>query len=86
MSNGEIMQVLYMTIFTAIKLGGPLLLLSMLIGVTVSIFQAASQINEQTLTFVPKVVIILLVGLSASSWMMATSQDYFYAILELMNY
>lgn len=85
MTNGEVIQVLYQTIITAVKLGGPILILSMAIGVLIAILQAASQLSEQTLTFVPKVSIILLVCMAGSSWMLTTAQDFFYAIFKLME-
>jgi flagellar biosynthetic protein FliQ len=50
-------------------LAAPLLLVSLLVGVLVSIFQAATQINEATLTFIPKVLGISLVLLFLGSWM-----------------
>ena len=48
----------------------PMLLLGMLVGVIMSIFQAATQIHEQTLTFVPKLIVIALIFLVSGSWMM----------------
>lgn len=85
MTTGEIIQILYRTAITAVKLGGPPLILSMTIGVLISIIQAATQIQEQTLTFVPKVCVILTVLLSGSSWMLASVQDFFYEIFSLMQ-
>ncbi|MFI3173896.1 MAG: flagellar biosynthesis protein FliQ [Bacillota bacterium] len=84
MSQGEIMDIMYSGVMVAIKLGGPLLLLSMAVGVTVSIIQAATQIHEQTLTFVPKVACITAICIISGSWMAATMTDYTYRIFDII--
>ena len=53
-------------------LAGPLLLSALFIGLIISIFQAATQINEQTLSFIPKLVGIFLVLILAGPWMLQT--------------
>ena len=68
----------------AIKLGAPMLLLSMLVGVVVAIFQAATQIHEQTLTFVPKVLVIALMLIVLGSWMMTMMSDLINHVFSLM--
>ncbi len=60
----------------AIKLSAPMLLLCMAIGVVVAIFQAVTQIHEQTLGFVLKLVIIIVVLLIGGTWMLTTLQEY----------
>jgi len=57
-------------------LSGPLLIASLVVGLLVSIFQAATQIQEQTLTFVPKLVAILFTLLILGSWMLNTMLSY----------
>jgi len=57
-------------------LSGPLLIASLVVGLLVSIFQAATQIQEQTLTFVPKLVAILFTMLILGSWMLNTMLSY----------
>ncbi|SEF47917.1 flagellar biosynthetic protein FliQ [Caloramator fervidus] len=54
----------------ALMIAAPVLIASMAIGLLVSIFQAATQIQEQTLTFVPKVITVILVFLLMGSWML----------------
>ena len=68
-----------------IKVGGPMLLLSMLAGVLVAVFQAVTQIHEQTIAFILKVVIIGGVLLFAGGWMLMTLQDYTMEIFDLMT-
>ena len=60
----------------AIKLGGPMLVLSMLVGVVVAIFQAVTQIHEQTIGFILKVVVIVSVLLLGGGWMLESLQEY----------
>ncbi len=56
----------------AMKIGMPLLLVGLVIGLVVSVFQAVTQIQEQTLTFVPKVVAVAVIMLMAGPWMLNT--------------
>lgn len=60
----------------AIKLSAPMLVLSMLIGVVVALFQAVTQIHEQTIGFILKLVVIIGVLLIGGGWMMETLLDY----------
>ncbi len=57
-------------------LAGPVLLVGMAVGLFISLFQAVTQIQEMTLTFVPKIVAVMLTVLFLSSWMIATMVDY----------
>ena len=68
-----------------IKVGGPMLLLSMAAGVLVAIFQAVTQIHEQTIGFILKVTIIVGVLLFAGGWMLTTLQEYARSIFDLMT-
>lgn len=67
-----------------IKLGGPMLILSMLVGVVVAIFQAVTQIHEQTIGFILKVVVIVTVLLMGGGWMLETLQEYTREIFALI--
>jgi len=53
---------------TILMCAAPMLIVAMIVGLLVSIFQAATQINEQTLTFVPKIVAVFLTMLIFGSW------------------
>ena len=53
-----------------------MLIASMAVGVLVAIFQAATQIHEQTLSFIPKLLLIIAFLLLAGSWMLNTMQDF----------
>jgi len=63
-------------------LAGPLLLTALAIGLIVSIFQAATQINEQTLSFIPKLMGIFIVLIVAGPWMLQMMVDYIRRLFE----
>ena len=65
----------------AIKLTAPILLPSLAIGLIIAMFQAATQINESTLTFVPKLIVIGLVLLMIGPWMLQLFLDYFQGLI-----
>jgi flagellar biosynthetic protein FliQ len=65
----------------AVKLTAPVLLPSLAVGLIIAMFQAATQINESTLTFVPKLIIIGLVLLIMGPWMLQMFLDYFQALI-----
>lgn len=68
----------------AIKLGGPMLILSMVVGVIVAIFQAVTQIHEQTISFILKLVVVVVVCLVSGGWMMETLVEYTRELFTLM--
>ena len=65
------------TVLVALKLMGPILLSSLAIGLLVSMFQAATSIQEQTLTFIPKLAVIIVVLMIAGPSMLQMLIDYF---------
>ncbi len=65
------------TVLVAVKLIAPILLSSLAIGLLVAMFQAATQINEQTLTFIPKLAMVIIVLMIAGPWMLQVIVDYF---------
>ena len=78
------MEVLQAAMVTALKVSAPILLISMAVGLVISIVQAATQIHEQTLTFVPKLVTIAVVLVLLCSWMMQTMNDFTRYIFDLI--
>lgn len=85
MDTGMITDVMRDAVGVVIKLGGPMLVLSMFAGVVVAIFQAVTQIHEQTIGFILKVVIIVGVLLLAGGWMLTTLQEYTREVFDLMT-
>lgn len=63
-------------LYMLIIVSAPLLITSLLVGLLVSILQAATQINEMTLTFIPKLLAMFLVLVLAGPWMLNTLVDY----------
>lgn len=59
-----------------ILVGGPMLLAGLVIGLLISVFQAATQINEATLSFIPKLLVTFLVAVLAGPWMLSILMDY----------
>ena len=76
MDTTAVSDVLRDALSVAIKLGAPILLLCMAVGVVVAVFQAVTQIHEQTLAFILKLLIIIIVLLIGGSWMLQTLQEY----------
>ena len=70
MDEAFVMTLAQKTIEISLLLAGPILLLSLLIGSLVSLVQAATQINETTLTFIPKLIGVIAIMLLLGSWML----------------
>ena len=76
MSEDLVMSIGADALRTTIYLAGPLLVTAMMIGIVVSVLQAVTQINESTLTFIPKVVGIILVLVVMAPWMVEVMSNY----------
>ncbi len=63
-------------IYTVMMISGPLLLLALVVGLIISIFQATTQIQEQTLAFVPKIVAVLIGVVFFGPWMLSQMLSY----------
>lgn len=70
MTVDEVVMVANQALYTIIKVSAPVLLISMAVGLIISIFQTVTSIQEQTLTFVPKVLAIFLVIMLTGHWML----------------
>jgi len=84
MGIGEITALMRGGILTTLLLAAPLLLTALVVGLIVSILQATTSIQEQTLTFVPKIVAILLVLALLGGWMLASLGDYTIQLFRLI--
>ncbi|MBT3983767.1 MAG: flagellar biosynthesis protein FliQ [Bacteriovoracaceae bacterium] len=76
MENDFIVDLASGAIKVAVMLAAPMLLGALVIGILVSIFQAVTQINEQTLSFIPKILVIMGILVLGSPWMLDTLTDY----------
>ena len=70
MTEGTVLTLAQNTVMVTLILAGPVLLVSLIVGSLISLFQAATQINEVTLTFVPKLVAVGLIMAVLGSWML----------------
>jgi len=84
MTESIVLSVMKDAIQTAIIVSAPILLVATVVGLIISIFQATTQIQEQTLTFVPKLLVVALVGLLMGSWMLHSIVDFTTRIFELI--
>lgn len=85
MTANELSDILQEGIIVVLKVGGPLLILSMVIGIIISILQAVTQINEQTLSFAFKLTVIVGYCFMNGEWMMRTLVEYTQKIFLLMH-
>ena len=76
MSVNDVTTIAEQAIFTIIKCAAPMLLVSLVVGLCVSIFQTVTSIQEQTLTFVPKVLAIFLMLMLAGHWIMNNMVEF----------
>ena len=84
MNTTQVMDLVRDAVGVAIRLASPMLLLGMIVGVTVAIFQAVTQIHEQSIGFALKLIVVITVLLLAGGWMLDTLKDYTYQIFELI--
>ena len=73
------------TIVTAIKVGAPILIVVLVLGLIISIIQATTQIQEQTLTFVPKLIATAIVGLMLGNWMLHRVVSFTNRIFDMIS-
>lgn len=76
MTTNDVTVIAEQAIFTIIKCSAPMLLVSLCVGLIVSIFQTVTSIQEQTLTFVPKVLAIFLMLMLAGHWIMNSMVEF----------
>ncbi len=84
MNDIQVLDIMYNMFQLALKLALPFLLVSMVVGVLIAIFQAATQINEQTMTFVPKLLAILAMMGILGSTMLDMMQNFMRQIFSII--
>ncbi len=77
MSEETVISLLRETLYLIIKVSAPMLIVSLVVGLIVSILQTVTSIQEQTLTFVPKLLSIFLVIMLAGNWILTCIKEYF---------
>ena len=76
MTQGQVLDIIRDAIYNIIICSAPLLLISLVVGLIVSIFQTVTSIQEQTLTFVPKIIAVFLGMLIFGAFILTTLSDY----------
>ncbi|MDR2817163.1 MAG: flagellar biosynthesis protein FliQ [Oscillospiraceae bacterium] len=77
MTEDTVLNLFNSAVLVAFKLSLPILLSSMVLGLIVSMFQAATQIHEQTLTFIPKIILLGVMLVVLGPWMLRLSTEFF---------
>ena len=81
MDIAVLMKIAGDSLMLAIKLAGPFLAAALVVGVIVSIVQAATQLQEFTLQFIPKIIAVVIVLALAGPWMLSSMVSYTYHLL-----
>lgn len=76
MTSDTALQLMHQMMWTALLVAAPVIGISMLVGLLVSVFQVVTQLQEMTLTFVPKLIAIFFTLLIGGGWMLATLVSY----------
>ena len=82
MDEAVLLEVGRDAVIVALKLGAPLMLIALLIGLVISLFQALTQIQEVTLTFVPKIIVVFVSMLLLAPFMLHTLSDFTERIMQ----
>ncbi len=85
MSQDAVLEVFHDALMLALMLCGPMLIISIIVGLVISIIQAATQVHEQTITFVPKLVAIALILLVTGPWMMNQMNEFTVKLFDLIS-
>jgi flagellar biosynthetic protein FliQ len=84
MSQGELISVCKDAVMTALMVSAPFLLISLVIGLAISVIQAATQIHEQNIVFVPKIVATGLLLIFLGSWIITVMTEFTERIFALI--
>ena len=86
MTENVIIDIFTQTLVLIIKVSAPMLLVSLSVGLVISILQTITSIQEQTLTFVPKLLAIFLTIMLVGSWILTNLKEYMIEILQFQRY
>jgi flagellar biosynthesis protein FliQ len=81
-TDASVLQIGIDSLWLAVKVGAPVLLVGLVIGVAVGLLQAVTQVQEVTLTFVPKFIATVVVFAVAGSWMLSEMVTFTHALFE----
>lgn len=86
MNENIVIDIIREALWIIIKVSAPMLLISLIVGLVISILQTITSIQEQTLTFVPKFIAIFLVIMLFGSWIMSETRDFFVELINNLPY
>ena len=86
MNENIVVDIAREAIFLIIKVAAPILIVSLIVGLVVSILQTVTSIQEQTLTFVPKLIAILLVVMLFGNWMLTSIKEFMVELFSNFSY
>lgn len=86
MDENLLVELLRQTLFLIIKVSSPMLITSLVIGLVVSVLQTVTSVQEQTLTFVPKLIGVFLVIMLCGNWIMKNITEYFWYLADNFRY
>ncbi|WP_438446907.1 flagellar biosynthesis protein FliQ [Gorillibacterium sp. sgz5001074] len=72
-------------VYAVLKASAPMMIIALVVGLLISVFQATTQIQEQTLAYVPKILAVLLSVLVFGPWILTTLVDFTYNLLSNLN-
>jgi flagellar biosynthetic protein FliQ len=75
-NDGDVIGIASQAVWTAMQVSAPMLLVGLVVGLVIAIFQAVTQIQEQTLVFVPKIIAIVAAMVVTGPWMLHMMMDY----------
>jgi len=81
MDEAALLEIARDAVIVTLKVGAPIMLISLIVGLVISLFQALTQIQEATLTFVPKVVIVFISLLLLAPFMLHALTDFFEQVM-----
>lgn len=85
MSENMVMSIVKETLYVSMVVGGPILILTLVVGLLISIIQATTQIQEQTLTFLPKLIVAGLALGIGGNWMLQEIVDFTNKIMNMIS-
>lgn len=85
MDTGTIVDITRRALYIATVVSAPVLIICLAVGIFISLFQAVTQIHEQSLTFVPKIIIVLVIVLFAGNWMVTQISDFTKECFDLIS-
>ncbi|MDD3172570.1 MAG: flagellar biosynthesis protein FliQ [Herbinix sp.] len=86
MNENIVVDIARQAIYVVIKASAPMLLTSLVIGLIISILQTVTSIQEQTLTFVPKLIAVFLILILCGGWILNSMKDYMIELFSNFSY